>query len=60
MHFTSKGPLLSHRGTSEIDEALVDHEIKRNAEKDVTGATNGTALGSDLADGLYFALATKQ
>ena len=51
MHFTSEGPLLSHRRTSEIDTALVDHGIKRNAEKDVKGATNGTTLGSDLVDG---------
>ena len=54
MHFTSKGPLLSHRCVSEIDKALVDDGIKRNAEKDVTGATNGTALGIDLVDGIYF------
>ena len=60
MHFTSEGPLLSHRRMSEIDTALVDYGTKRNAEKDVTGATNGTALGIDLVDGLYFALATNQ
>ena len=46
--YTSKGPLLSHRLVSEIHKALVDHGIKRNAEKDVTGAANGTALGLDL------------
>ena len=38
-HFTSKGPLHSHRRTSEIDKALVDHGTKRNAEKDVKGCT---------------------
>ena len=48
MQVTSKGPLLSHRRMSETDTALVDHGMKRNAEKDVTGATNGIALGIDF------------
>ena len=45
---------------SEIDKALVDHGKKRNAAQDVTGATNGTALGIDLVDGIHFALAIKK
>ena len=45
---------------SEIDRALVDHGTKRNAKKDVTGATNGNALGIDLVDGRHFAFATKK
>ena len=52
LHFTSKGPLLSHRLMSDIDKALVDHGMKRNADKDVTGA-NGTAFGIDFVDGTY-------
>ena len=52
MHFTSKGPLLSHRRMSENDKALVDHGVIRNAENDVTSAINGTALGIDLVDGI--------
>ena len=45
MHFISKRPLCSHRRMSEIDKALIDHGIKRNAEKDVTDTINGTTLG---------------
>ena len=45
---------------SDIDKALVDHGIQRNAEKNLTGATNGTALGIDLVDGMYFAFAFKK
>ena len=60
MHFTSKEPLPSHRRMSEIGKALADHGIKRNAEKDVVSATNGTDFGIDLVDGIYSALAIKK
>ena len=60
VHVTLQGPLHSHRRVSDIDKALVDHGIERNVEKDVTAATNGTALGTDLVDGAYFAPAIKK
>ena len=60
VHVTLQGPLHSHRRVSDIDKALVDHGIERNAEKDVTAATNGTALETDLVDGAYFAPAIKK
>ena len=59
MHFTSKGPLLSHRRMSEIDKALVGQAVKRNAEKNVTGAEPVWGL-IDLVDGIDFALAVKK
>ena len=71
LHFTSND-ILTRRVISsqirlstlcrmgEIHKALVDRGIKRNAEKDVTGASNGTALGTDLVHGIYFAFAVKK
>ena len=60
MHVTSQGPLHSHRRVSDIDTALVDHGIERNAAKVVTAAANGTDLEIDLVDGRNFAPAIKK
>ena len=53
--FTSKGPQVSLRRMVDIDTAMVDHGVRRNIEKNMTAAHNGTALGVAIVSGAYFA-----
>ena len=55
MHFTQGDPELSSSRMRDLDRAMKEGGVVRNADKDLVAASSGTAIGIDLDEGLYLA-----
>ena len=55
MHFTTQGYWAAETRMRNLDRVMAARGVQKNVSKDITGVTDGTAIGIDLVQGYYFA-----
>jgi hypothetical protein len=55
MHFTRGSKTAAVQKAAKLDKAFLDQGIRKHPAKDVTGEHEGTCIGIDLEEGMYWA-----